>query len=104
MVKGNIFLDIPLPRIILSLTFIVISKRNVQSPKRRGQALLFPRSCSMPRICERSRPTVTANWLTVPSPPRRLRGAISLMYIGTSDVFSPVDDAIILMTEHKNLK
>lgn len=40
---------------------------------------------------------MTANWLTVPSPPRRLRGAISLMYMGTSEVFNPVKHTAFLM-------
>lgn len=44
----------------------------------------------MPRTWESRRPTVTASWLTVPRPPRKLSGAISLMYIGTREVFSPV--------------
>jgi hypothetical protein len=39
--------------------------------------------------CEMRSPTVTANWLTVPSPPRKVRGEISEMYIGTRDVFKP---------------
>ena len=48
-----------------------------------------PKISWMPRICEIKMPKVTPNWLTVPKPPRRLRGAISEMYIGTSDVFKP---------------
>lgn len=43
----------------------------------------------MPRTCEMSSPTVTANWLMVPSPPRRVSGAISEMYMGTSEVLRP---------------
>lgn len=60
------------------------------APSRMGQPSSVPRICSMPSTCESSRPTVTASWFTVPSPPRRLSGAISDMYIGTSEVFSPV--------------
>ena len=43
----------------------------------------------MPRTWESRRPIVTASWLTVPKPPRRLSGAISLMYMGTREVLSP---------------
>ena len=39
--------------------------------------------------CEMSSPTVTASWLTVPRPPRSVRGEISEMYIGTREVFRP---------------
>lgn len=44
----------------------------------------------MPRTWESRRPMVTASWLTVPRPPRRLSGAISLIYMGTREVLSPV--------------
>lgn len=58
-------------------------------PSKIGHPSSVPRICSIPSTCDSSNPTVTASWLTVPKPPRRFRGAISDMYIGTSDVFRP---------------
>ena len=58
-------------------------------PRRIGHPSSVPRRLSIPRIWEINRPTVTANWFTVPKPPRRVRGAISDIYIGTNDVFKP---------------
>lgn len=62
---------------------------HIARPSRTGQPSLVPRIGSMPSTWDKSSPTVTASWLTVPRPPRKLRGAISLMYMGTNEVFSP---------------
>lgn len=61
----------------------------IASPKRTGQPSFVPRICSMPSTWETRRPTVTASWFTVPRPPLRFNGAISDMYMGTSEVFKP---------------
>lgn len=66
------------------------------SPRRIGQPSSVPKICSMPNTCDSKSPTVTASWLTVPSPPRKFNGAISDMYIGTSDVFSPENNNRLL--------
>lgn len=69
-------------------------------PRRRGQPDSVPRISWMPRICEKRMPTVTPNWLTVPKPPRKFNGAISEMYMGTSDVFNPVGRAAYHPNKH----
>jgi hypothetical protein len=48
------------------------------------------------RTCEMRSPTVTANWLTVPRPPRSVSGEISEMYIGTRDVFKPEVNVVMI--------
>lgn len=62
---------------------------HIARPSRMGQPSLVPRIGSMPRTWDKSKPTVTASWFTVPRPPRKFSGAISLMYMGTNEVFSP---------------
>ena len=62
-----------------------------------------PKISWIPRICEIKIPKVTPNWLTVPKPPRRWRGAISDMYNGTSDVFKPLILPVKIVLENKNL-
>lgn len=58
-------------------------------PNNTGQPSSVPKICLIPKICDISNPIVTANWLTVPKPPLKLSGDISVIYIGTNDVFSP---------------
>ena len=62
---------------------------NSAIPNKYGQPLSVPKRPSTPSICDTRRPTVTASWLIVPKPPRRVNGAISEMYMGTKDVFKP---------------
>lgn len=64
-------------------------------PSNRGQPSFVPRICSIPSTWDSNRPTVTANWLTVPKPPRKFNGAISDIYIGTKDVFNPENNIAI---------
>lgn len=58
-------------------------------PSSTGHPSFVPKICSTPNTWDKSKPIVTANWLTVPRPPRKFNGAISDIYIGTSDVFKP---------------
>lgn len=74
-------------------------------PKRTGQPSSVPRICSIPSIWEMSRPTVTASWFTVPRPPRNVSGAISEMYIGTSEVFRPAhNNSSYIITKNSRKK
>ena len=66
-----------------------VTVTHFDSPSNMGQPSSVPRICSIPNTWDSNSPTVTASWFTVPRPPRRLRGAISEMYMGTSDVFRP---------------
>lgn len=72
-------------------------------PRRMGQPSLVPRICSMPSTWDNSKPTVTANWLTVPKPPRRFSGAISEMYMGTSEVLRPSNQIHAPISKYLNL-